>query len=934
MDAERWRRIEDLFMDAVEMSPTEASRYLDRVCNGDTELRREVDLLLESDRQAQGGLQSAVQQAAVSLRQQIDNSSPVYVGRRIGPYEIVREIGRGGMGAVYHAVRVDEQYLRSVAIKFIAHGMSSDEARARFLRERQILATLQHPNIAALLDGGTTEDGLPYIVMEFIEGEPLTAYCRRKELSIPERLELFVSLCSAVQHAHQALVIHRDIKPSNVLVTPDGVPKLLDFGIAKLMAGDFIPGDRRDTRTEFRRLTPQYASPEQIRGETLTTATDIYSLGVLLYEVLTFESPYRITGRTSQEIERAVCDSEPLRLTAAARQDPKLRRMLAGDLENIVLMALRKEPERRYPTVQQFADDISRYLKGLPVSAREETLFYLASKLIRRNRLAAAAFALLALSLVFGWMATIRESRRTQARFNELRKIANVMLYDVNRQIAPLPGATPARELLVATALEYLNSLSRDASNDLSLQWEISQAYEQIGDVQGDPDGPNLGKSRDALESYSKARSMVEAIAAKRSDYEVLSCLTWLNYKYGDLEQRNLSAAQAVATYEKGLRVALRVQSEIKDPRADDLVRNGYQKISTAQMRLGATGKALESARLALEAAKRSAARPTAGPGAKGNLARAQLLFGNVLWIRGDLQGASREYAAAVTRMEELRELLPENPSVLAELEEAYRRSGDLQGNPSYFHFGNTELAREFHQKALVIAQKLAERDPRNAQAQSRLSVAYRRIGAVSRDSNPAAAMKYYQQSIEIAAKLSAQAPGDFTYLRNLANSRLGLSFALRNLRKMDAALDELQATIAIQKEMLRRSPERVVFREDLFDTLLALSDVHVAKNDLESGKQYLDEALSTARYLVEHNTDSLYPERCLALVLGRQGDYYARLARQASAQERPHLAYQALTWYDKAHAIWMKWRTSNTATEFAVNREREILEARAKLGI
>ena len=383
---------------------------------------------------------------------------------------------------------------------------------------------LQHPNIASLLDGGTTTDGQPYIVMEYIEGEQLLDYCEKRKLNVHERLKLFCSLCSAVHHAHQMLVIHRDIKPANVLVTDQGVPKLLDFGIAKLMAPELAYGGARITKTLMRRLTPQYASPEQIRGETLTTATDTYSLGVLLYELLTQSSPYRVTDQASQEVERLVCNSEPVRLSVAAHGDPRLRRQLAGDLENIVAMALRKEPHRRYASVQHFAVDLERYIAGMPVSAREDTMFYLATKLVRRNLLASAAFALLALSIAAGWFATYREAKRTEARFQELRKLANAVLFDFHQEHRRPAGIHARTRTPRAHCVGISEQASADASQDLSLQWELSQAYEQVGDVQGDPSGPNLGRVSRTLASYKRALGLVLPLARKNSDdYKTLS---------------------------------------------------------------------------------------------------------------------------------------------------------------------------------------------------------------------------------------------------------------------------------------------------------------------------------------------------------------------------------------------------------------------------
>ena len=730
MKKARWRQIEAVFAEAVELPLEESRAYLDRVCEGDEELRREVDMLLESDRKAHGHIGSAVGIAAASFAVQMQREySAAQIGQRIGPYEIVREIGRGGMGAVYQAVRIDDQYIRSVAIKFIAQGMDTPDALARFRTERQILATLQHPNIAGLLDGGTTADGRPYIVMEYIEGEPLLDYCRKRNLSVHDRLGLFCSLCSAVHHAHQMLVIHRDIKPANVLVTDGGIAKLLDFGIAKLLTPELVIGGADSTQTVMRRMTPQYASPEQIRGDSLTTATDVYSLGVLLYEMLTYHSPYRITGQTGAEVERVVCDSEPLRLSTAARQDARLRRQLSGDLENIMAMALRKEPQRRYSSVQQFADDIQRFMSGLPVSAREDTIFYLAGKLVRRNLLASAAFGMLALSIAAGWYATYRQVQRSEARFQEVRKLANVVLLEFHRKIQDLPGATPARELLVRTALEYLNKLSHDAADDASLQWELSQAYEQVGDVQGDPEGPNLGQFGEALQSYSKALSLVAPLAEKRRDYESLSCTAWLHFKCGDLELRTKGVNEAIASYHRGLNAA-KAAKVLDDHGADDLLVNAYIRLANAKSRLGSSTEALKDAHLAAQAADVAAPHGKSG---NANLAKTRLLIGNLLWLQGDLQGAWSRYQEAVNWLEPMADANPENPLILEELEEAYRRCGDLQGNPSYFHFGDVEKAGFYHKKALHLAEQLAARDPKNAMARASLSVALRRMGSVQR---------------------------------------------------------------------------------------------------------------------------------------------------------------------------------------------------------
>ncbi len=342
-------------------------------------------------------------------------------GRLIGPYKIIRKIGHGGMGSVFLAARADDQYRKQVAIKLVKRGMDTDFIVSRFLSERQILASLDHPNIASLFDGGATADGLPYFVMEDIEGLPINEYCDTHNLSTTERLKLFSIVCAAVHYAHRKHIIHRDIKPTNILVTADGMPKLLDFGIAKILDPDLSIQTTGRTATARRLMTPGYASPEQVRGESVTTASDIYSLGVLLYELLTGHRPYHVRNRATDEIARVICEQEPekpstaitrieevhgddglrpIRLTPESvsktrdGSPEKLRRRLAGDIDNIVLMAIRKEPRRRYESVEQFSEDIRRHLEGRPVRARKDTLSYRSAKFINRNRAAVIEVAL------------------------------------------------------------------------------------------------------------------------------------------------------------------------------------------------------------------------------------------------------------------------------------------------------------------------------------------------------------------------------------------------------------------------------------------------------------------------------------------------------------------------------------------------------------
>ena len=459
----RWERLSTVFDAAIQIDTRDRQVFLEQACGGDPALRADVERLLAAHERADDFIAAS---PAPSLVPQLLAHDPSLAAardreaQRVGAYRLVQEIGRGGMGAVYLAERSDSEYRRRVAIKLIKRGMDTDAVLARFRTERQILASLDHPHIARLLDGGTTEDGLPYFVMEYVEGVPIDDYADAKELSVVERLELFLRVCDAVSYAHQRLVIHRDIKPLNILVTPEGVPKLLDFGIAKLVAADDVGAS---TLTGMTPLTPEYASPEQVQGLRAATTSDVYSLGVVLFELLTGRLPYRFRSRTAEDVIQTITTADPDRPSAAVVEEvepgigengtssqrritppahrprtrdanaDRLRRRLRGDLDTIVLTALRKEPDRRYASVDQFADDIRRHLAGRPVRAHPDTMWYRATKFVRRNRLAVAAALTLVAALAAGVAATAwqaaaarRQAQRAESRFVFLIEKADV----------------------------------------------------------------------------------------------------------------------------------------------------------------------------------------------------------------------------------------------------------------------------------------------------------------------------------------------------------------------------------------------------------------------------------------------------------------------------------------------------------------------------
>ena len=482
MDPARWERVKDLFQGALERPPEERDVHLREACPEDASLRNEVERLLSAHVRADAFLH----RPAFDLADPRTDAAQAPV--RIGEYRIVREIGHGGMGTVYLAEREQPGFQRTVAIKVVRPGMETGFVVRRFVNERQILASLEHPGIARLYDGGTTEDGLPYFVMEYVEGVDLLSWCASRNLSIRDRLALFRRVCEAVQFAHQHLVVHRDLKPTNILVTPEGDPKLLDFGIAKLLS-PVEPGGE-ETGTLVRLMTPDFASPEQLLGRRITTAADVYSLGVVLYELLTGQRPYSLEGRSPAEVERLVVETPPDRPSAAA--PPRLKKGLRGDLDKIVLKALEKDPTRRYATAAELSDDLRRQLGGFPVRALPDRPGYRAAKFVRRHRAGVAVTVAATLALVAGLGAALWEARAArierevaQKHLADLRSLLTTVLFEFHDSVRDLPGATPARELVIRRALEYLEKISRAEGSTPDMQRELAEAYQRISRVQG-----------------------------------------------------------------------------------------------------------------------------------------------------------------------------------------------------------------------------------------------------------------------------------------------------------------------------------------------------------------------------------------------------------------------------------------------------------------
>ncbi len=595
MTPARWRQVKDLFDRVIDAAPEHRDALLDSLCGSDSELRAEVQSLLSSHQVDDELLDRPAAQHF---------PGDPWEGRRVGPYKIIREIGRGGMGSVYLGLRDDDQFRRRVAIKVVKRDVLDSDSLRRFERERETLAFLEHPNIVMLLDGGTAEDGTPYLVMDYVEGVPIDRYCEINDLSVAERLQLFRKVCAAVHYAHQNLVVHRDLKPANIIVTPERVPKLLDFGIAKLIRPEYSGRSMGLTRTEFQPMTPDWASPEQVLGQPVTTAADIFSLGAVLYKLLTSHHPFEDHSRSVFDMEQAVATADPSRPSERVRAGDRsakpatsgLARRLRGDLDTIVMKAMRKEPQRRYASAEHLSEDVRRHLEGLPVIARGDSVLYRASKFVGRHRtgVAAAVLAVIALSVT----AVVAHSQRLRAerRFDDLRQFANFVLNDLDESLRS-EGLTPARRKVVSRALQYLDSLAREASGNEALQQELVNGYVKTGDVQGNAYEASLGDSESALASYRKALNIAVAMSRERpNDPSRRARVADVTVRIADIQALQGLHAEAARNYDDALRVySESLQSQPQDKAALHKVLEACVQAGSTREQAGDVPGALDS---------------------------------------------------------------------------------------------------------------------------------------------------------------------------------------------------------------------------------------------------------------------------------------------------------------------------------------------------
>jgi serine/threonine protein kinase/tetratricopeptide (TPR) repeat protein len=904
MDAERWSRVGDLFQQALELSEPERASFLDRACGADAELRAEVLRLLEADaeRTSSAPLSPRASSSQVADGGRLSESESL-VGQSLGPYRIVRSIGRGGMGEVYLAQRMTG-FAQDVAIKLLARGLDYERLEQRFRTEIRVQAELgKHPGIASILDVGTAQGERPYFVMELVEGERIDRYCDSRRLDTRARLRLFRKVCDAVQYAHQRAVIHRDLKPSNILVKEDGTPVLIDFGIAKLIGLDAGALESPVTLTGFQPMTPEYASPEQVRGEPVTTASDVYALGVILFELLTGHRPYRLRGCSFAEIERAVCHDEPARpstvvartetidqsdgttltidpesISAARGQSPhKLRSQLTGDLDTIVLTALRKDAARRYATVDKLSGDIERYLTGLPIQARKDTRTYRISKFISRHRVGVATGVLLALALLGGIAGTSMgmlnaraerdraegllaqvDTQRKQAEEN-LRFARDAVDASFARisdnQLLLAPHLDTLRRDLLDTALPYYRGLVERQSGDPSMRHDLAGAYYRLALIE-----EGMGDLEPATRHVALARRIYDdlgrAAGAGSGFVESWARCEWLNArllgKTGHPEDSLASLVRARDLLESAARAAP------SDPEHERLLSELHYRIGLHHDLRRKFEIAERSYADSLAIRERLASADVPDPGDTNALAATLAEFGTLRRQMGASDEALRLFDRALELLTALGQKHPSNPVYQRTLADVYNRVGfshaararSLGGGPQ--DEAALLQARAAYKKALEINRGVASDYPTFLDYEYSVARNWNNLANVEKalgHLDEARAMQ--DEACKTLRALTAKNPGDVRLRSSLASylNNLGLlMFDPEGLTPPDpgaeAALETFLEAIELQDAALTRMPRIADVRFALISTWINVAKAQRRLGNIDEAGAAIDQAV------------------------------------------------------------------------------------------
>jgi serine/threonine protein kinase len=906
LSPDRWREISPYLDHALSLSEGERAAWLAALRAERPALADLLEKLLEEHR-------ALAEERFLEHEPLRPANQPSSTGETLGAYKLVSRIGEGGMGNVWLAERADGRFERQVAVKFLHFALASQGAAERFKREGTILGQLAHHHIAELIDAGVTSRGEPYLVLEYVNGLQIDEYCDERGLDVGARTKLFLDVLDAVAHAHVHLVVHRDIKPSNVLVRSDGEVKLLDFGIAKLLADDVNAGAPTLTVESGGALTPQFAAPEQVSGGAITTATDVYSLAVLLYVLLTGQHPAGPGPHSPADLVKAITEREPPRpsdavagpraqaesVAAKRGSTPeKLSRQLRGDLDTIVSKALKKNPQERYGSVNAFAEDLRRYLRNEPITARPDTLAYHTAKFIRRNRVSfsAAVFGLTAIIVSSG--IAIYQARISQRRFQDVRNLAHTFVFDLYDKVAALEGSTQAREMMVRTGLQYLDDLARNAGGDLDLQREIADAYLKIGDAEGFPTKPNLGRISDAVTSYQKAGIIYRKLAAKNAAY--LPDLAAYYLKYAGLIRFTHNPQRARELSESAIQTFDRIRGR------GELNPQLQSSYIGAWCTAGDMDEDMGKFRLAWTEFSRC-----------GDLARAQLKSKRdvqTLYEVGEADERIQSAARELGRLDEALGALDENQSVLSEMLAAEPRNPAFHRLQALVYQDRSEVYYDdltpslddpsrglpWAKRYLTAAEEMVRSDHANTSAQTSRAIAAYEVTLSLREFDTHAAIRMARNSLRMFDRMTPSEQSSYLVRREATRALQQLGDAQLKAGLASDAQRTAEATLQRERSIVARDPTEWQEQSELVLALILAGRANAATGNFKSAESLLREAQSTAQPIAKRGelTD-LIP---LASADRALGEFYVR--RRQTAQARS--CYQVLL------GLWQSFPETN----------------------
>jgi tRNA A-37 threonylcarbamoyl transferase component Bud32/tetratricopeptide (TPR) repeat protein len=871
-------RVEELFGAVADFSDEARQRYFAEQ-NLDESTRAEVEALLAFDETRTSALDADIASEASRALERIDVR-----GARYGAYQIKDLLGRGGMGTVYSAERVDGEILQRVAVKLLRSGGEDPQLRRRFSAERQILAALSHPNIARLLDAGHRE-GQPYFVMEYVEGEPIDAYTA--ESSIRQKIKIFLKVCAAVAYLHQNLVVHRDLKPQNILVTKDGEPKLLDFGIAKILEKTM-----EFTLTGFLMLTPDYASPEQVTGTPVTTATDVYSLGAVLYKLLTGDVPHRFPNNSVEAIASTICKGD---ITPPIKLAPALKR----DLETIVMKAMRREPQERYTSVEQFAEDLENFLESRPVRARKGGAIYRARKFLGRYWIPATASALAIVSLAAGLTFANHERAIAQRRFEEVRQLAN-KLFDIDLEARKVPGNTKVRQTIVDMSLDYLRRLGKDSQGDPDLQLELGNAYMRVARVQGVPISANLGQMDQAAQNLGLAENLIQAaLKARPTNRTALLRAAQITHDRMLLARFNSQDDKALDFARRSADWLRKFNAGPGDKPDAPAILVTYLNVAHQHM-LGYQFS--ESLRLCDEAIELA------------RVYNSPLYVGTFRWTTGEVYRRQGDLDRALKETDESAEALgpaleKKDQNAILNLVLALTYKGRILGEADAISMGRSQEALAALERAFDIADGFVHRDPIDQSSRGRVAMAGTSIGAILRRMNPPKSLQVYDHVLTHMAEIQNNA----SFRRFEVTALVGSSEALLELgRKQDAqerlndAFERLNRIGAYPAERLKpgSEPDHALTTRARFEAMTgnysqSITDATKLMNGLlawpADGENNLADAVDLSR------------------VYGLLADVQWRAGHSALAVE----------WESRRRGLWQQWDAKLPSNPF-IQRQME----------